>query len=239
MNKRIESLNTQLQSLGLQIVSDGGRRKNGVTQKFFYVQSIRTYGWMGDDGEMNYSHFFAERIVVGSITELNMAKIEETVLAERGKTLAQIASEVAEKVAKEDAEIAERRKVVEAERAQEKAELEEALKPADREVFSARLEQMGVRAVMNDESKIDWFTKVECKRTLVSDDYREDFLNLIQNEQVVNMAIDLIGRQSPDLLASGYEGMMRINHEAHRRGVVGRSLGAVQSAIKYLVGATK
>jgi hypothetical protein len=237
MNKRVEAINAELAKMGM-ILSEGrGSHRNGAFKKVFHLRSLGSYSVQGSDGEYNDCSFYGTSFALNSIKELSMAKVEEAVLAHAGKPLAEVASEVAKKVAVQEAERAVRMAKYEAEEAKRKAERDNALKPIEDSVeYERRYLEMIQRVADNDGDKLHWYNRNECRNSLVSDRYRQDFLRLVKDEQVLRMADDLIRCKAPTTLLADYEMMLGINREANRRGIQGGSIGGVSSALRYLVG---
>jgi hypothetical protein len=236
MNKRIAEINKELEKLGMGLVALKGRRKNGVSQKNFKIASNRSYSTMGSDGEPYYYAYYSMHFSLDSMKDLSLKKVEELVLAKEGKDLAKIAAETASKISADDAEAAKRRAVYDAERAKEQAAKAEAMEPCSQQEYERNLGDMLARLTQSEESKLEWYNLSECKNMLVSNDYRTEFLSLIANPKVFDMATDLIKLKAPKTLMADYEMTLRINDEANRRGIQRRSIGAVTSAIRYLVG---
>lgn len=236
MNKKIEKINSELVKIGLELAALKGSRKNGVSKKNFKVFSHVGTSYMGSDGESNWSNHFYVTFSLDSMKELSLEKVEEKILSESGQTLAQVASEVAEATEIENARI---QKIQERIRAENEAKAKaraEALQPVSEEVQNQNIAEMRARMADTTENKLRWYQRSECSRSIVSDEYRNEFLRLIADANVIDMAKDLLGRKDPKSLLDKYDMMLNANNEARSRGVVSYSIGGVSSALRFLVG---
>lgn len=238
MSKRIEAINAQLNAIGLELEARKGfRTKEGRSRKRFAVYSTSGEHYMGSDGESNFRNFFSTIFYLDSVKELTLDRVKAEMVACGGKTLEQIAADVASKAAAEEARIAESRRQYAAKREAEEAALKDAMQPATESELQARRIQLVQRIGAADQTKLAWHAR-DCyrKQMIVADHYREDFLRLIHDERVQQMARELLSTKQPEVFfRSEYDSVVGVMREANKRGIVGGSIGSVHDVLRYLV----
>ena len=227
-NKNFVAINQYLKGFNLELRSE--KTRNGL--KRFSVASIYSQTYMGCDGETHWRlYFWRGFIEIKSVKELSL----DIVLAkttEDGETLEQISENILSKKAKDDAEIEARRKKYKEEEAKKEAELADARSIIDDETKKQRINEMKY----DHQDALNWYNDMQAKNgMLVSDDYRDNFGEVVSNPHIWIMAMDLMAVKDPKKLLDGYDMMLTVNARARQLGVQFSTIGVVKHALQYLV----
>jgi hypothetical protein len=232
MKRTLKMIVAELQAweLTIEIVPKYYRRREHKGMKQFYVKGGGIDRWTGDDGEPNYSPRLCVFIAVKSVSDITFAMICD----EYRKTHGGIEIEAGLSIAKK-AEQLEQKKIAKckAEYDEEKILKEFNMKlKANESEWTIRLQRIALRfasGISNKLIALNYFAK-DHSGSIIADHYRDEFVRLIQDPRIMQMAIDLAICLYPYL----DDRMLQLNERARELKIRFESLGAVTSAIKYL-----
>jgi hypothetical protein len=232
MKRTLKMITAELKAweLTIEVVPKYYRRRECKGMKQFYVKGGGINRWMGDDGEPNYSPRLCVFIAVKSVSDITFAMIRDEYRKTHGGIEIEVGLSIAKKACQLEHKEIEKRKA-EYEVEEETKLARQKIKASDKELVE-RKEMIGVRFIDGIFNK-DYALKIYASShtgMIIADHYRSEFLILIQDHQILGMALDISYLKYPDL----GDMMLRLNSRAVDLGIQSSSLGAVKNALEYL-----
>jgi hypothetical protein len=230
--KTVSKINDLLNDFGLYIEKDD-RSPKGM-KRFFIRGGSQSY--RGSDGEMNYCALIAVQLVVKSVKDLSLASIEALFIEKHKKDFAAVKVFLDEKEAEEAARIAALNEAREVERVAKSQAFAEAAEPVNSDVINARIDAALHALNASDAEKLQWFN--EQVEAIVSDDYRADFLSLVNamkdTRVFVGVFFGLFRANNPRYVVNASD-CSQINAILRKYGLSSHSIGGGKVAINYVV----
>lgn len=234
MKRTLKTIQDELRSLSLFLEPIPKWYRNRSPKfkgmKQFYVKGGGERYWTGSDGESNWSPRVCVVLIVKSISDITLDLVRsQYAKTHEGNTLEKALKEATVAQKKEDKETEKRRIETEAENEVKAKRL--ATKATAKTVKERKVLVSGrfAEGFKSKENALTFFAGTH-SGSILADHYRTEFLELIQNTDVLGMAIDLCTVQYLDL----DEMLLLINDRAHKLVIPFESIGGVVSALKFL-----
>jgi hypothetical protein len=190
MKRTLKTIEEELKSidLHLEVVPKWSRDRSRKGTKQFYVTGGGTRRWTGDDGESNYSPRLCLRITVKSISEITLDLVRsEYIRQSDGRTLEEGLQKAKKEEEKDAKEFAKREAEYEVRKAEEQKAKDRKLTEQE---LSERKRNLAIRFSASDEDKLNFFNHTV--QAIVSDDYRKEFLDLVNNTEFFKLVLDTL-----------------------------------------------